>query len=152
MTHYETFLSLQDKKKAVDYLLKHHSAILAEAKNYKCKKDYKYLVTFTVDPVKYKRDNLTQDWIEKYIVKLIKQDDNIYCGYYCKEHADSNVHWHVVVKCNKALKYSRFDYYKRTVGLVDISSSYVKTDEFSSKYLEKESKLIIIKGELTKKI
>lgn len=105
------------------------------------------MLTFTVAPDCTK----DQQWIEKYIVKLMIKDQTLSTVYYVKEHSDTNVHWHVVIKSLQPYKYAKLDYYKRTIGRVDVDPSQVKHDEFSSKYLEKEGQITILKGELEKK-
>lgn len=153
LTKYEQFLqhSVEHGERSqitIDYLVKHMKDIIEECRNYKPKKVYKYMLTFTVKP----GCKQSSEWIEKYIIKLMLKDQTLTTVYYVKEHADTNVHWHVIIKTQVPYKYAKLDYYKRTIGRVDVDPSQVKHDEFSSKYLEKEGQLVILKGELEKKL
>jgi len=150
--HIEYLISIEDPKEQASYHLNNLSAIQREVKVWfkhwskplPDEKIYKYMITFTVDP---KKTYGGQDKIENYIVKLLSKLPCLEECYYVKEHPHSNVHWHAIVRLKgQAIKFNKFDYYKRNIGRVDISKSKVtNSDEFSSKYLQKESMPIKIK-------
>lgn len=152
MNHFETLMHIMEQDgsrsdSVVDYFKVHYKEIYVEAKAWKPPREekiFKYLITFTIDPKKpYKSTNE----IETYIVKLLSKLPCLEECYYVKEHPLSNVHWHAIVKLKgQAIKYNKFDYYKRHIGIVDISKSRItNSDEFSSKYLQKEAQPIKIK-------
>lgn len=107
--------------------------------------EYKYLITFTLDPKKVDLSNVkTKDKIEKYIVNLLKTTDN-FRFYYVREHDDTNTHWHCIVHRTLPMKQDVLAYYKKKYGNIDVSRSKRLADEDSMKYLGKESKIVTIK-------
>lgn len=118
--------------------------IVHDIKYWEPEKEYKYMLTFTLDPSKVNlKDNDKKDKIEKYISNLIRGPDTIK-AYMAREHNDSNTHWHVIVHRRKALKSDYLSYYKKTYGRVDTSRSKNLEDTHSMKYLTKESEIIQI--------
>lgn len=124
----------------IKFLVAHGDTIMKDYKNWKPKKVYKYMLTFTIDPKKVQGQNDTkvQDSIELYISKLLK-DSKYEKVYYVKEHADSNCHWHAVIYSNNRFKQQDIAYYKKKYGNVDISRSHDISDEHTMKYLSKEN-------------
>lgn len=126
-------------RELTDYIQKYYRELLHDAINYKPKKDYLYMLTFTIDPKKVAslNDIGTQDKIELYISKLLSR-----C---CrevrlvKEHADTNCHWHASIICDKYFDHKNISYYKRVYGLVDVSRTRSNSIEKTLKYMEKEN-------------
>lgn len=107
--------------------------------------EYKYLITFTLDPKKVEiTDRLKKSKIEDYIVGLLKTSDNNRF-YYAREHDDSNTHWHCIIHRTKPMRQDVLAYYKKKYGMVDVSRSKDLSDEHSIKYLGKESKIVTVK-------
>lgn len=148
---YENYYLRKDDE-AIDYVLKHGMDIwidMSKSKhNVKIKikpSEYKYMVTFTLDPKKVDiKDRQLLLKIESYIVNLLKTTDN-FRFYYAREHDDTNPHWHCIVHRTLPLKQDVLAYYKKKYGLVDVSRSRNLSDEHSLEYLGKESKIVTVK-------
>lgn len=121
----------------------HTSEYLKE--KYKKPKEYKYMLTFTLDPKKVNlSDRAVKSKIEDYIVNLLKTSENDRF-YYSREHDDSNTHWHVIVHRKVPLRQDKLTYYKKKYGNVDVSRSKDLSDKNSFAYLGKESAIVTIK-------
>lgn len=156
-TLYEQFLERSQKEVMtkhgpfMDWFLKNIEEINRTAKYYKAPEQFKYMITFTVDPKKVPDLNSEekQVLIEKYIEKIIFKVSDDRC-YYAKEHKDTNVHWHCIIYRNSALKSRDFvNFYKKKYGNVDISKSISanENNEVNSvNYLQKEGQIKYIKG------
>lgn len=107
--------------------------------------EYKYMITFTLDPKKVDmRDESKKVIIEDYIVGLLKVPEN-HRFYYSREHEDTNTHWHTIIHRKTPFKQDKLAYYKKKYGNFDVSRSKILTDDSSIKYLGKESEIITIK-------
>lgn len=112
---------------------------------------YRYLVTFTVDPRKsgHKSTNEIYDYIYKQFKRTplqVKQAYIVQEGDGKKKH----IHWHVAVETNKALKKDRFNYYTKKYGNIDISKTKAETLQHALKYISKEAEpQCIIKSDST---
>lgn len=126
-------------------LIIHHGAeILEYVIKLKPKRTYRYMITFTVDPKKISAASKdTQDSIESYIIRQVRRHSDV--AYIAKEHATSNVHWHVVLTRKMKLKYNEFNYYKTHYGNIDISLSKTESLEDGLKYISKETTPLQIK-------
>lgn len=143
--YYEEFLNKMAeygtvrKPEFFQWYIKNLDNILRDAQHYKPKKEYKYMLTFTIDPKKHNpTEGLVQASIEKYIIKLLKDSKNSKF-YFAKEHANSNCHWHCVIHRDTIFRQDIVRYYKQKYGHVDISRSHDLSDEHTEKYLSKES-------------
>jgi len=157
ITKYEEFLQRSEKEVMtrhgpfMDWFIKNIEEINKTAKYYQPPEDFKYMLTFTIDPKKVLNlnDPEIQDIIEKYIEKVLYKVSDDKC-YYVKEHADTNVHWHCIIYRNSALKSRDFaSFYKKKYGHVDISKSIAsdeKSDVNSVNYLQKEGQIKYVKG------
>lgn len=125
------------------YTIKHMAEIVRDARNWEPKKEYKYMLTFTMDPKKIENNQSNRDKIELYICNLMRKAETSKC-YYSKEHELTNCHWHVILHRNKALESNYLSYYKKVFGHVDVSRSKILGDTESTKYLSKEGKIIEI--------
>lgn len=156
--YFDLFVKLEStvgKEELLDFVEKHGSRIWADWKSshhflhQKSEKvkpsEYKYLITFTLDPKKVDlKDSKLKDKIEDYIVGLLKTPEN-HRFYYSREHETTNTHWHVVVHRKTPFVQDKIRYYKKQYGNVDVSRSKDLTDEHSVKYLGKEATIKIIK-------
>lgn len=131
----------------LDFYIKHQKDILNDAKNAKFPGEYKYMITFTVDPKKHPNMNSAefQTRVSDYIIKLLKPLSDRF--YFVQEHSDTNVHWHCVIHRATRFPFVKLQYYKKVYGSVDVSKSRdVLNDQNSINYLKKEGKIINIKG------
>lgn len=153
MNYYDEFMKLSrtcTESELISFVLAHGERIVKDALSSKTVreadlKEYKYMITFTLDPKKVDLKSAEDvQKVEDYIVKLLKCSAN-FRFYYAKEHADSNPHWHVVIHRYKPFPQSEVSYYKKKYGMVDISRSKILIDEASMKYLGKESNIVTIK-------
>lgn len=106
----------------------------------------KYMITFTIDPKRHpdQHDTKFQDLAEKYIIKrLSSKCERIYL---VKEHANDNVHWHVIVYCKKYFDQKWLQYYIDKYGIAKSIRSHNLSDEDSYNYLSKEGDIKVIKG------
>jgi len=107
--------------------------------------EYKYLITFTLDPKKVDLKNAAvKSKIEEYIIGILKVPEN-HRFYYSREHNDTNTHWHCIVHRKTPFVQDKLRYYKKQYGNVDVSRSHDLSDEHSVKYLGKESTINYIK-------
>lgn len=122
------------------YTIKHMAEIVRDARDWEPVKEYKYMLTFTMDPKKIENTDMNRDKIELYICNLMRKAETSKC-YYSKEHELTNCHWHVILHRKSALKSDYLSYYKKTFGHVDVSRSKDLGDTNSMKYLSKEGKI-----------
>lgn len=158
LTKFEEFLE-RDQKEVMtknspfmDWFLANIEEINRTAKFYKPPEDFKYMITFTIDPKKVPdmKNPEKQAQIEKYIEKVLFNVSDDKC-YYVREHKDTNVHWHCIIYRKSALKSQSFlTFYKKKYGNIDVSKSISaeeKDDVNSVNYLKKEGQIKYIKGQ-----
>lgn len=151
MSYYEEFLEkmklfssereFMNDPECYSWFSRNQIFIIRDAAKWKeSSKEYKYMITFTIDPKKHsnKNDVQFQEEVEGYIVKLLKDRRRFKTVYYVKEHAETNVHWHAVVYSNTSFKQDLVRYYKNKYGHVDVSRSHEMNDEHTQKYLSKD--------------
>lgn len=101
-------------------------------------KFYYYLITFTlkpgIKPSEYKK-------IERFILRQVTRPAlKIREAEYVKELTKKNIpHWHISVKAAKYIAASRFNYYTKHYGFVDINKTTVNSIDESLNYINKES-------------
>lgn len=133
--------------KFIDAMVKHnkdfhfHFTKLCKEKE---KKEYYYLVTFTV------RDDVDEDEdvIEQYIKKqFLRSPLHVVVADIVKERTKRDrPHWHVSTIMHCCLKKDRFQYYQKLYGSIDISKSGHKSYETILNYLSKDGLPQNIKG------
>lgn len=102
------------------------------------------LFTFTTDPSK-KNEKAQED----YILGLQKRKNNLQIkrASYCKEHADTNLHFHVLIIAKKQIPPDAFKHYAKSYGKVYKSKPGQAGNEdipAIEDYLSKESSMIKI--------
>lgn len=128
----------------LDFTVRYMKQIIRDARYWEPVKEYKYMITFTLDPKKVDlSDEVLKDHIEKYIVKLLSKPE-VLKFYYTREHNSTNTHWHCVVHRTSAMRSDYLTYYKKHYGAVNVSRSRDLSDTHSEQYLSKESKIIKI--------
>lgn len=102
------------------------------------KKEYHYLITFTLDPSK---GPFETDLVEKYICKLLtsKSLKLIVADVVYEIGASDNSHWHAYARSLTPLKKNRFSTYINRYGNVDISKSKSQDSSHILTYLNKEN-------------
>jgi len=94
------------------------------------------LFTFTTDPVKQ-----NENAQEAYIKSIVKRKDNLKIKslWYCKEHADTNLHFHVGISSTKSIPPDAFKQYKTSFGSVHKSKKISSDSQGMQDYLSKET-------------
>lgn len=108
-------------------------------KQHKPKKDYRYLVTFTLDTKKTLPED---DVVEGYIISQFVDRDalKVIEAHIVKEKTQQNIsHWHVAVSTAKCLKKDRFNYYIKKYGNIDISGTKAQTLNEALNYINKDN-------------
>lgn len=103
------------------------------------RKEYMYLVTFTIDTKKYTEKNY--DEIKKYIIKQFQRKPlQVTKAQIVQEGngKDKHIHWHVAVHTMTPLKKDRFHYYIKKYGNIDISKSKSNSYDELQNYISKE--------------
>lgn len=106
------------------------------------KKDYYYLVTFTLDPKKNSKGKTTKE-IEQYIHIQARRKQALHiekASISQESHKDGRPHWHLAIITNKALRSDAFAYYSKLYGKVKIdpSKTYKSWDDLYG-YISKEN-------------
>lgn len=124
----------------LDWFIHNYNNIVVALKQ-PVKKEYRYMITFTIDPKKHPNSNEQkfQDEVQEYIEKLLIKNSNT-CSI-VKEHSTTNVHWHASVVRDKYIDQKIVQYYKIKYGHVDISKSFMSSEEFAHKYMQKEQQI-----------
>lgn len=130
----------------VDFTLKHGFEIWEDYRKYKPRKEYKYMLTFTLDDSKVTvpRETYLRK-IEAYIVRLLDKPEN-FRFYYSNEHRSTNCHWHVIIHRYERLKSDKLTYYRKNYGFVHQSKSFILEDQPSVDYLGKENQILTVRG------
>lgn len=130
----------------VNFTLLHGNDIWEHYRMYRPRKEYKYMLTFTLDvnKIDLNRERYL-DKVEQYIVRLLDKPEN-HRFYYSNEHRESNCHWHVIIHRYSALKSDKLTYYRKHFGFVHQSKSFVLDDKPSVYYLGKENEIITVRG------
>lgn len=115
------------------------------------RRGYYYMLTFTLDPKKHAFTDRYYDRVEKYIRGLVNNKAwNLLFFAYVREGGDEDhkhVHWHVSIKCSKALGVMKnIQYYKKRFGNVDKSRSKHSNNISAHKYMSKQSEPIVLLG------
>ena len=129
-----------------DYFLEHigsntsllgqfHKEFIAQTEALASKKDYIYMITFTLKPSYDGPDEEVELFIE---AQAERKALNIKKFVYVKEKTKKGVsHWHALVVTDKCLKKDRFNYYIKKYGNIDISRNKAQTDQEILNYLSK---------------
>lgn len=101
-------------------------------------KFYYYLLTFTLKP-SIKPEQYNE--IERFILRQCTRPAlKIREAHYVKEYTKNNIpHWHISVKAARYLPASRFNYYTKHYGFIDINKTTVNSIDESLNYINKES-------------
>lgn len=94
------------------------------------------LFTFTTAPAK--QNSVAQ---EDYIKSILKRKDNLQLTslWYCIEHKDTNLHYHVGLGSYKSIPPDAFKQYKQNFGNVNKSRKITLNSDGSSDYTNKEN-------------
>jgi len=94
------------------------------------------LFTFTTDPAK-KNTQKQEDYIKSILKR--KQNLQITNLWYCKEHEDTNLHYHVGIGSTKSIPPNAFKQYASLYGSVNKSKYETTTADGVTDYTQKES-------------
>jgi len=101
---------------------------------------YSYLVTFTTkpgtDPVQAEAFLCSQADRACLYINTFK---------YCKEHADDNLHFHVLMTTTQSIKKEAFKHWTKIYGHVDFKPIKPGTESNVESYIQKETNPIILK-------
>lgn len=101
-------------------------------------KTYAYLITFTTSPE-------TQKGAEDFLIMQSKREALALKSFkYCKEHEDTNLHFHVYVETYKPLEKQQFKHWIKHRGYVDFKRVKPGTEEQTQQYLYKENTPVVL--------
>ncbi len=111
--------------------------LLYAIEKHKPPKLYRYMITFTIDPKKHTTVPIQkiEDYIESQVTRKAL---GVQRFEYCREHDETNIHWHVNVVTDRAIRSDAFNQYSKNYGFVQISRSKDTNAQHGSIYLNKE--------------
>lgn len=124
-----------------------HNAYVKRCKQ-KEKKDYHYMVTFTISPKLHPEINseLKTKIVEYITAQAERTGLHVKEMYYVEEaHKDGRPHWHASITTTKAIKKALFSYYQKLYGNIDFSRSKGKNNMDALAYMSKSNTPVQLK-------
>lgn len=124
-----------------------HKAFVKRCKEKK-KKDYHYMITFTISPKLHPEINseLKTKILEYITAQAERTGLHVKEMYYVEEnHKNGRPHWHVSLTTTKAIKKALFSYYQKLYGNIDFSRSKGKTNQDTLAYMSKSNTPVKLK-------
>jgi len=130
-----------DELLSIHYLVDHvtpvnyHKYTLRYLKEHAPKPRLYQMFTFTTDPDKQNREAQ-----EEYIKSILKRKQNldIFSLWYCVEHEDTNLHFHVGIGAYRSIPPDAFKQYAKIYGSVKKSKKISENSDGISDYTTKE--------------
>lgn len=112
---------------------------LKNALKIKGRKEYVYMITFTIDPAKIPDVSKMKNKIQDYIISQSERKALNLIRYEIveEEHKDGRPHWHALAVSTKYLSKDRFNFYIKNFGNIDLSKSYSQQPQEIINYMSK---------------